>query len=320
MEILILHPGGLGDILLSLPAIRLLRSQFPSAIFTIAANIDHLAPVAHGYAEHILSLAALPLHRLYTPGRLTDEEALFWKAFDRIVSWTGSGNSEFVHNLKQIHPDACIASWRPGPEEPRHVSRLFIDSLGTGNSTAMPPHAGILLDSMVQKQASQWLAERGGDTRDTLVALHPGAGSAAKRWPLPRFVRLAEELTLRGNGKLLLIEGPAETGMAMQIAEALPASSAIVAQSLPLNLLAAAIERCKAFVGNDSGITHLAAGLKVRSTVLFGPTLPQHWAPLGDHVTVLREPHGCEGCACGQPDHTCMNNIPVDAVLRNCVP
>jgi hypothetical protein len=118
VEILILHPGGLGDILLSLPAIRLLRSQFPSASFTIAANIDYLAPVAHGYAERVISLAALPLHRLYAPGALTDEEALFWKAYDRIVSWTGSGNSEFVRNLKRIHPDACIASWRPVCPQP----------------------------------------------------------------------------------------------------------------------------------------------------------------------------------------------------------
>jgi ADP-heptose:LPS heptosyltransferase len=315
VEILILHPGGLGDILLSLPAIRLLRSQFPSAGFTIAANIDHLGPVAHGYAERVISLAALPLHRLYAPGALTDEEALFWKVFDRIVSWTGSGNSEFVRNLKQIHPDACIASWRPGPEEPRHVSRLFIDSLGIGNSTGMPPPAGILLDSRVQKQASQWLAERGGDTRDTLVALHPGAGSAAKRWPLPRFIRLAEELALRGNGKLLLIEGPAETGMAMQIANALPADKTILAESLPLNLLAAVIGRCNMFAGNDSGVAHLAAALGIRSVVLFGPTLPQHWAPLGKNVSVLRNPSGCEACATGPGPHTCLDNISVDEVL-----
>ena len=316
MEILILHPGGLGDILLSLPAIRLLRSQFPSASFTIAANIDYLAPVAHGYAERVISLAALPLHRLYAPGALTDEEALFWKAFDRIVSWTGSGNSEFVRNLKRIHPDACIASWRPGPEESRHVSRLFVDSLGIGiASRTTPPPACILLDSESRTQGLQWLMERGWEEQDSLVALHPGAGSVDKRWPLSRFIRLAQELALRKSVRLLLIEGPAETGLAMQIAKALPAEKTILAESLPLNLLAAVMSWCKMFAGNDSGVAHLVAALSIRTVVLFGPTLPQHWAPLGENVSVLRNPSGCEACASGPGPHTCLDDISVDEVL-----
>ncbi len=318
MEILILHPGGLGDILLSLPAIGLLRRQFPSAGITIAANIDHLAPAAHGYAERVLSLAVLPLHRLFAPEALTDEEALFWNHFDRIVSWTGSGNPEFVRNLKQIHPDAHIASWRPEPEESRHVSQLFIDSLGAGDFHIMPPPAGILLDSVAQNHGMQWLVEQGWEVRESLVALHPGAGSTAKRWPLPRFIRLAEELALREHMKLLLIEGPAETGLAMQIARALPAEKAIRAESLPLDLLAAVLSRCNMFVGNDSGVAHLAAALSLRTVVLFGPTLPQHWAPLGERVTVLRNPAGCEACESGDGDHTCLNNISVVEVLRSC--
>jgi ADP-heptose:LPS heptosyltransferase len=318
VEILILHPGGLGDIILSLPAISLLRKQFPSARFTIAGNIDHLKPVVAGYAECVVSLSTLPLHHLYARGTPPEAAVRFWKSFDRIVSWTGSGDSEFVSKMKQANPNACIASWRPGPEEHRHVSQLFVDSLGPIIPPQMEmPLANILLDSTTRDHGRQWLSERGWNSRDNLIALHPGAGSRIKRWPLSCFISLAQHLALREKLKLLIIEGPAETGMGGQIALSLPATRAILAQSVPLDLLVGLIERCEAFVGNDSGIAHLAAGLSVRSVILFGPTLPQHWAPGGKHVTILRDTHGCDACTSGHGDHVCLRNISVEKVISS---
>jgi len=114
----------------------------------------------------------------------------------------------------------------------------------------------------------------------------------------------------------LIIEGPAESGLAQQMALALPGTLLICVQSVPSNQLAALIGQCRAFVGNDSGIAHLAAGLGVASVVLFGPTLPKHWSPLGRYVKVLRDTRGCEACASAQGEHTCMSNIPVEEVLR----
>jgi ADP-heptose:LPS heptosyltransferase len=318
VEILVLHPGGLGDIILSLPAIALLRRRFPSAKLTIAGNLDHLAAVGAGHAERMVSLSTLPLHYLHAPGEVPEAEVRFWKSFDRIISWTGSGDPEFVRKLKQIQPAACIVSWRPGPQEQRHVSQLFVDSLGYEihlGAGATP--ADILLDPNTRNEGAQWLAGQGWNGRDRLVALHPGAGSRLKRWPLSRFIELARRLALQENTRLMIIEGPADSGLAEQMAAALPGTQAISLQSVPLNLLAALIGRCKVFVGNDSGIAHLAAGLGVPTVVLFGPTLPQHWAPLGKHVVALRDPRGCEACATTQGEHTCLDNISVEDVLRN---
>ena len=114
----------------------------------------------------------------------------------------------------------------------------------------------------------------------------------------------------------MIIEGPAEPELAAQIIQALPETHAIPVRSIPLNLLAAVMEQSGAFIGNDSGIAHLAAALDVPSIVLFGPTLPQHWAPLGKRVIVLKNPSGCEGCASGGSDHTCLGNIAVHEVIR----
>ena len=321
MEILIIHPGGLGDVVLSLPAVALLRSGFPAARITVAGNIDHLVPVMSGYAERILSLSSLPLHHLYAPGSVPESVVKFWRSYDRIVSLTGGGDREFTRKFKEIHPNVIVASWRPAPGDAKHVSQLFVDSLDIGihpETEAAP--APILLESELSNEGKRWLGAQGWNGRDPLTALHPGAGSRIKRWPVSRFMRLAQHLALQEKRKLLIIEGSAERGLAEQIVAELPADAAIVFDSMSLNLIAGVVAHCDLFIGNDSGVAHLAAALNVRCVVLFGPTLPQHWAPLGHDVTILRNAQGCEGCASRGSDHTCLENITVEEVIRNSKP
>jgi ADP-heptose:LPS heptosyltransferase len=301
VEIIVLHPGALGDIILSLPALALLRQR--SVTITMAGNLDYLAVVAGGYADNIISLSTVPLHRLYSGGPLHATDVEFWRRYDRIVSWTGAGEPEFTARLKKIHPEACVASWRPEPGERRHVSQIFADSLGIEIAAPLKPPR-VKLSGPALERGSRWLFEKGWNGRAPLVALHPGAGSETKRWPARRYAELARYL-VQNDSRLLIIEGPAETGLAGQIARTLPSEAVITAESQPLELLAAAMNHCTLFIGNDSGLAHLAAALDVRSVVLFGPTLPQHWAPLGSHVTILRNAAGC------------LEGISVEEVIRN---
>jgi ADP-heptose:LPS heptosyltransferase len=305
MEILLLHPGGLGDIILALPAIAVLRERFPAARLTIAANLDHVAPIMGGYVESALSLSSIPLHHLYSEAALSPSDIRFWKSFDRVYSWTGAGDPGFVRKMKEIHPHTYVASWRPRPQEPRHVSQIFVDSLGpeiAAGIEAAPQR--ILLEPELSDQGSRWLSEHNWNGIDPLITLHPGAGSRAKRWPIAQFISLGQRL-LQERSKLLIIEGPAESGLAAQLTRELPSGAAIQAESLPLDLLSAVMARSSLFVGNDSGIAHLAAALGIFSTVIFGPTLPRHWAPLGERVKVLRDDRGC------------LESITVDDIIRN---
>jgi hypothetical protein len=317
VEILVIHPGGLGDVVLSLPAVASLRNKFPAARITVAGNIDHLAPVMSGYAERILSLSALPLHHLYASGSVPEAAVKFWRSYDLIVSWTGGGDSGFTAKFKGIHPNVRVASWKPLPGEAKHVSQLFVDSLALENgATAETGPTLVLLNSDLRTEGKEWFVEHGWNDLESLTALHPGAGSKAKRWPLSRFVSLAQHLALQEKRKLLIIEGSAERGLSEQIVSALPSDRAIVFDAMSLNLLAAVVAQCDLFVGNDSGVAHLAAALKVKCVVLFGPTLPQHWAPLGHDVTIMRNTRGCKGCASGGKNHTCLENITVEDVIR----
>lgn len=119
------------------------------------------------------------------------------------------------------------------------------------------------------------------------VALHPGSGSVRKNAPPELFAGLARALS--PTAPWLLIEGPAD-GVA--VAAVASAPGAVRTGALNLHALATVLSRASLYVGNDSGVTHLAAALGVPTIALFGPTDPRSWAPVGPRVAVLTAPRG----------------------------
>ena len=117
-------------------------------------------------------------------------------------------------------------------------SCLWIHWLIEGSAAAKAAPTPILLPSNVRAEGKEWLVGHGWNCLDALTALHPGAGSKAKRWPVSRFISLAQHLALQEKKQLLIIEGSAERGLADQIVPALPAGSAIVMDAMSLSLLA----------------------------------------------------------------------------------
>jgi heptosyltransferase-2 len=115
------------------------------------------------------------------------------------------------------------------------------------------------------------------------LALHTGSGSPAKNWPGERFAEAARRLS-RGR-PWLLAQGPAEE-------EPAPWPGAMVAREWPLRVLGAVLSRAGLFIGNDSGVAHLAAASGAPTLTLFGPTDPALWAPVGRSVATLRAPEG----------------------------
>jgi heptosyltransferase-3 len=315
VDVLVLHPGAMGDVILSLPALASLRARFPAARITLAANTDFAGTVACGIADRMISLSHVPLHRLYAAEPISPEDLLFWRQYDRILSWTGSNVAHFARRASECHPCFLVASWKPVPHEKRHVARIFVDSLQPW--ACVPPsrvRPEIIVPEAVRRESLRWLEKQGWCRKRPLIAMHPGAGNTAKRWPEVRFLELARKLADAND--VLIIEGPAELGVGRDLAAAL-SSRVILASELPLPLLAGALRECLAFIGNDSGISHLACALSVPGFILFGPTKPEHWAPLGAQVEIIRDSGTCQACRTDSDSgHVCMSNIEVETVWR----
>jgi heptosyltransferase-2 len=322
VEILVLHPGALGDIILSLPALSLLRRRTPQCRITLSGNLDYLGIVPRSSADQCRSLSTLPLQRLFDSRPIPESDVRLWTSFDGIVSWTGSSSEEFAHHLQAIHPNALVASWKPARGEQRHVSRIFYDSLSSWISAddLLCP-VEIVPRQAERRSAVRWLRDQGCSPELPLIALHPGSGGAWKCWPADRYAILADRLSREWEGKILLIEGPAEPGLSDALRNRIPSSGLVVAKNLPLEILTALLAGCRAYVGNDSGISHLAAALGIPCVVIFGPTAPEQWKPLGRKVTVLRDNSSCQACASGLSDgHRCLLNIAPESVWMALLP
>ena len=124
------------------------------------------------------------------------------------------------------------------------------------------------------------------------LALHPGSGSERKNWPEERWAELLQHLVNSTNLNLLLVGGEAEGERLQRLTAALPPMRMRVARNLPLPELAGALQQCAAFIGHDSGISHLAAALGIPGLVLWSHTMEEVLPPPNEKVAVLKAGRG----------------------------
>jgi ADP-heptose:LPS heptosyltransferase len=147
-----------------------------------------------------------------------------------------------------------------------------------------------------RRRAGERLGDRAGSF---LVALHPGASKPERGWHAERFALLGRRFVDRLGARLLLLGGPADGELLRLVSSGLPPGAVLETEGgLPLRDLAAILERCGLFVGNDSGPMHVAAALGVPTVGLFGPGSPRRTAPRGrqGRVACLWKGYPCSPC------------------------
>jgi ADP-heptose:LPS heptosyltransferase len=129
-----------------------------------------------------------------------------------------------------------------------------------------------------------------------IVGAHPGSGSWKKCWPAERFETLIHALKDDLGCEVLLMLGPADEHLATRFKPLAAKLGCVIAENLPLRSLAAVLSLCDAYIGNDSGVTHLAALTGIPTLAIFGPTDPVVWAPSGLKVRVVAGVAHCAPC------------------------
>ena len=278
-RILVIRGGAIGDFILTLPAIKLLRDSFPAAHLEIL-GYKHIVALAEmsRYADATRSIEYGPLSSFFSrESELAPELVDYFGGFQRVISYLVDPEKIFFNNLKRAGVRNLIAG-SPKIRGEEHAARQLARPLER-------------LALYLEDPAAVVLPNEPRNVVRSLFAIHPGSGSAGKNWPLERFIALAAALLrLKEDSRLLLIGGEADEERATQLARALPAARVSVVMNLPLPELAGLLQNCALFIGHDSGISHLAAAVKTPCLLLFGPTDPAIWAPANRQVRVLRSP------------------------------
>ncbi len=131
-----------------------------------------------------------------------------------------------------------------------------------------------------RENGRQHLEKMGLDLSEKIIAIHPGSGSEQKCWPRANFLQIAENLVKNGLQPLFLV-GPTELEH-WEKSEILEFSKKYhTLSNIPLSHLAPILSMCDGFLGNDSGMAHLAGSLGIATLTVFGPSKSIHWKPLG---------------------------------------
>jgi hypothetical protein len=208
------------------------------------------------------------------PGPLRSALGTHWAA----VAYSRS--SELADGLRTVVPRVRLHD--PSPPQAEHASfwlaRPATDLGGAATPASLPP---IEPSPEETAAARQWIVR----LPPRFVAVHPGSGSLSKNWPAERFGDVVAALA--GSSPWLLVVGPADSELSAPL---MGRSGVVAALGLPPRVLGAILSRAGVFIGNDSGVSHLAAAFGAPTLALFGPTDPAVWSPVGPSTSVLRSP------------------------------
>lgn len=285
MRILFITASRIGDAVLSTGLLAHLAGQYPEARFTVAcgqaaAGLFEPAP----FVEKVI-----PMVKRKRAGHWLDlwrqTAGTFWH---QVIDLRGSGLGWLVPTF---HRRIIKSSWQP-----RH--RLLHLSALLGLERPLAP---VLWSTPAQEAEAARLMGDG-----PILALGPGANWAPKQWPAERFAHLAEQLTgeagILAGARVALFAAEAERPAIQPLIDAIPPERRMdLIGRIDLATIHACLKRASLYVGNDSGLTHIAAASGVPTLGLFGPSSEVFYGPFGPHCASVRGPRSFEDI-CHAPD------------------
>lgn len=317
-RLLVRAPNWVGDVVLSLPALRDVRRAFAGARLEVLAS-PRVAELYRAVAE---------VDGVRESGGLRADARALRGAFDLALLFTNSfgtalavaragiparwGYARDGRGLLLTRAPRVPAAAR-GRSEAEYY-RLLLGALGLPVSEAVDAH----LDC-----PPEWAARGrrlvGDDDGAGFVGIGAGASfGGAKRWLPERFAAVGELLARETGAGIVLLGSPAERQLAEHVAAGLPRARVVnLCGATGLAELVGVVARLRLLVCGDSGPMHLAAALGVPVVAVFGPTDWRETAPLGERCRLVREPVACAPCKLRECpiDHGCMRGVSVDRVL-----
>ena len=317
--LLLVRFSSIGDVLLTTPLVRALSARHPDArlVFVtkqamapLVADNPHLSRVETLEPGEPLRALARRLAAL-GPTRGLDLHGSLRSAALRLLvpcAWRGYSKRKLARGVLVSTKIDLYRRSVPVAE------RYFEAATGLGvRPDGGPPE--FFLGEAARARVARWTAERGLDGRP-LAVLAPGAAHFTKRWPVDRWITLAERLRARGYG-MAVAGGPDDRA----VAEPLAPHAAIAAGDFGLQDTGALLARARVAISGDTGVMHMATGVGTPVVALFGPTVPQFgFFPYSTKAIVLQRDLDCRPCSpmggphCPMGHHRCLGDITSDDV------
>jgi len=280
LNILFITYTRIGDAVLSTGLLSALVERHPTAAFTVACG-----PAAAPLFDALPGLdrvLAMPKSRF----------AGHWRALWR--SCVGKRWDVLVDLRHSVMPFALRAgrrlALRVGSSDPRHK----VEQLASVLDLVPPPAPRLWIDQDRRQAAANLLPDG-----PPVLALGPCANWLGKQWSADRFADLARRLTDRGGplggARIAVFGAPEDREQASKVLEGLPREHVVdLVGQADLLTVAACLEKARLYVGNDSGLMHIAAAAGSPTLGLFGPSRDQHYAPWGAACAAVRTPESFE--------------------------
>ncbi|MFC1528648.1 glycosyltransferase family 9 protein [Candidatus Latescibacterota bacterium] len=276
MNILLVRTGGLGDSLLTLPVAHHIKKIHPYMPLHVLGN-DTMFSVARmsGIFDKFHYIDTGGFHKMFSDSASSEYLHSFFSKFDTVYFFTTAPGKEIKKTVLNSGARNCHVL---DPRLPQNFTRHITDHLMNilGESRLSSPETSSIefpVDNTIP-------GKRCG------ILIHPGSGSRSKNWPIKNFIRLAENIPF----KVSFLLGPTE--IEREMGKNIPSDVFTVIRSESLNEARHVLSEAELYVGNDSGVSHLAAMCGTPCVVIFGTTDPAVWRPLGREVTIVSSDNG----------------------------
>ena len=312
-KVLIWHQGALGDLILSLPAIHSIKEYAGGGSLHLVCRGDMADVILESsLADRVTSNEKGIFGCLFGVGSdLPPDLKSFLDGFDTAFVFMRIRHEAFINNMSRYVTHCHHIRTFPPPGIRMHVARYQLQQLaelGIEHGDVVP-----VLDVGCEPLSSAEIP---------VIAVHPGSGGKRKCWPLRRYLQLMEELQEREACSFAVILGPAEEGGEYETIVQFVSERGIradIIRNMPVSGIVRKLKGADLFIGNDSGITHLASAAGVPVVAIFGPTDQEVWKPLGRNVRIVRSGHPCSPCR--EEDYRrcsgggCLESIQVGTVI-----
>lgn len=314
-KILIWHQGALGDLLLAGPALAALSRHYSGARLTALGNPERWGLLALSLPlEAVWDSGEARWGSLFGVGSLSPPIQLRLARFQLALVFSPHPQTILLDRLRQA--GIPRVHWLPSfsETEVEAVAALQARHLATlGLHYAPVPFR--LKVGLAQDENLPELPGPG-----PWLAVAPGSGHPLKNWPLAHYYEVSRALSWEYGLGVVWLAGPAEEALLPYLEAMAKAQGQILLANRPLARVVQVLSRCRLYLGNDSGLTHLAAAVaKPEVLALFGPSDPRVWAPLGPRVQTLTAPCPQAPCASGRaitcPEPYCLRELSPETVL-----